>query len=134
MVSFSNHALVMVSLSNHVRYFKSSRSSVNKTVKLFWVYMVLCADGKYYVGVTNDVERRVGQHNTGEIPNCYTFERRPVELVYATDFRDMNDAIRWEKQIKKWSHAKKAALARGDFEAIRRLARSRSGPGPHQAT
>lgn len=96
-------------------------------MKLFWVYMVLCADGSYYIGITNNVERRVGQHNVGEFPDSYTFTRRPVALVYATEFRDANDAIRWEKHIKKWSRAKKAALARGDFEELRRLARGRHG-------
>jgi predicted GIY-YIG superfamily endonuclease len=92
-------------------------------MKLFWVYMVLCDDGSYYIGVTHDVDYRVAQHNSGEFPDCYTFTRRPVELVYAAEFRDANDAIRWEKQIKKWSRAKKAALARGDFEELRRLAK-----------
>jgi putative endonuclease len=47
-------------------------------------------------------------------------------LVYAAQFRDVNDAVRWEKRIKKWSRAKKAALARGDFEQLRRLSRGKS--------
>ena len=98
-----------------------------RLVKLFWVYMLLCADGSYYIGVTNDVERRVGQHNAGEMLGCYTSTRRPVKLVYATDFRNANDAINWEKQIKRWSRAKKAALARGDYEELQRLASGRRG-------
>ena len=100
-------------------------------MKYFWVYMVLCDDGRYYIGVTRDIERRVAQHNAGEFTDCYTFRRRPVQLVYAADFRDMNDAIRWEKQIKKWSRAKKAALARGDFEALRQLSHGGGSPGQH---
>jgi|SRR5579884_1203011 len=94
-------------------------------VKLFWVYMLLCSDGSFYIGVTSNIEHRVSKHEAGEFTTCYTFTRRPVKLVYAEDFRDMNDAIRWEKQIKKWSRAKKAALARGDFEELRRLAKGR---------
>jgi putative endonuclease len=93
-------------------------------VRSFWVYIVLCDDASYYVGVTNDVERRVGEHNAGIDPECYTFTRRPVQLVYATEFSDPNEAIRWEKQIKPWSRKKKAALIRGDYEALRELARS----------
>lgn len=93
--------------------------------------MVLCDDGSYYIGVTRDVELRIAQHNAGELTGCYTFTRRPVRLVYAADFRDVNDAIGWEKQIKKWSRAKKAALARGDFQELRRLSRGdSSGPVP----
>lgn len=95
-------------------------------MKLFWVYMLRCRDGSFYVGVTGDLERRIAQHHAGEFPNCYTFQRRPVELVYAEDFRDANVAIGWEKQIKKWSRAKKAALARGDFVELRNLAKARS--------
>jgi putative endonuclease len=72
-----------------------------------------------------DVDYRVGQHNFGTFPTCYTYTRRPVRLVYATEFRDANEAINWEKQIKRWSRAKKAALARGDYEELRRLSRGR---------
>lgn len=84
-------------------------------MKLYWVYMVLCDDESYYIGVTNEPDRRVAQHNDGTDPNSYTFTRRPVRLVYAAEFHEVGDAIRWEKQIKKWSRKKKAALARGDF-------------------
>lgn len=90
--------------------------------------MLRCSDDSFYIGVTNNVEYRVAQHNAGEASDCYTFSRRPVAIVYAADFRDANDAIRWEKQIKKWSRAKKAALARGDFEELKRLAKGRTGP------
>ncbi len=61
-------------------------------------------------GITNDVERRVGEHNTAWDPNSYTHERRPVALVYSEHFTNVDEAIRWEKQIKKWSRLKKIAL------------------------
>lgn len=88
--------------------------------------MVLCDDGSYYVGVTNNVDRRVAQHNLGEDKNSYTFSRRPVHLVYASEFHHANDAINAEKQIKRWSRAKKAALAKGDFEGLSCLSRRKS--------
>jgi putative endonuclease len=89
----------------------------------FFVYMVLCRDGSYYIGVTNNADRRVSEHNEGIDPHCYTFTRRPVQLVYAAEFRNPNDAIRFEKQLKGWNRKKKEALIRGDWETIKRIAR-----------
>jgi putative endonuclease len=88
-------------------------------MKLYWVYIVLCSDATYYTGITNDVELRVFQHNDGIDRHCYTYTRRPVQLVYAADFTDPNEAIRWEKQIKGWSRTKKNALVRGDWTYIK---------------
>ena len=98
-------------------------------MKRFWVYMLLCSDGSYYIGVTNNVERRIAEHNAGEDEGCYTYTRRPVSLIYAADFRNPTEAIDWEKHIKRWSRAKKAALARGDFESLKRLARGHGSTG-----
>ena len=95
-------------------------------MRSYWVYMVLCDDGSYYVGITHDVEHRVWQHNEGTDPRSYTFTRRPVTLAHAMEFTEVDRAISWEKQIKGWSRKKKAALARGDFVELKRLARSHS--------
>ena len=95
-------------------------------MKSYWVYMVLCDDGSYYVGITHDVERRVWQHNEGTDPSSYTFTRRPVALAHAMEFTEVDRAISWEKQIKGWSRKKKAALVRGNFVELNRLARSHS--------
>jgi putative endonuclease len=92
--------------------------------------MLLCRDGSYYIGVTNNVEARVVQHQLGLKEDCYTFERRPVKLVFASDYLPPDQAIRLEKKIKGWSHAKKHALIRGDWDAIKRLARSSSRRAP----
>ena len=92
----------------------------------YYVYMLLCADGSYYVGVTNDLELRVAQHEAGWDPRSYTHERRPLQLVYSSDFQRIEQAIAWEKQIKGWSRAKKAALVSGDWERIKMLARGPS--------
>lgn len=94
------------------------------TMESFWVYMVLCRDASYYIGITNDAERRVGEHNAGIDSHCYTFTRRPVQLVYAAEFHDPNEAIRWEKQLKGWSRKKKAALVQNDWTRVSELARS----------
>ena len=88
----------------------------------FWVYIVLCSDGSYYTGITNNVDLRVWQHNEGIDRFCYTYLRRPVRLVYATEFTNPNEAIAWEKQIKGWSRRKKDALVRGDWIYIKKVA------------
>jgi putative endonuclease len=88
-------------------------------MKRYYVYMLECSDGSFYIGITNDLERRVGEHNAGWDSKSYTHERRPVVLAYSEHFANVDQAIRWEKQIKKWSRLKKMALARGDWEAVR---------------
>jgi tRNA/rRNA methyltransferase len=83
----------------------------------FFAYLLRCADGSYYVGHTDDLERRVGEHNTGE--SCaYTTTRRPVELIWCQEFYSRAEALAAEFQIKRWSRAKKEALARGDFNSL----------------
>jgi len=95
--------------------------------KRYYVYMLRCADGSFYVGITSDLERRIGEHTFGIDSGCYTFERRPVELVHSSDFHDVDDAIRWEKQLKGWSRRKKIALIANDWAALKALA-SRAKP------
>jgi putative endonuclease len=93
-------------------------------MKTYWAYMLLCADGSFYIGVTNDLEYRVNQHKFGFDPKCYTFKRRPVELVYSADFHHIDEAIACEKRLKGWSRAKKMALIENDWPLISRLARN----------
>ena len=75
-------------------------------VKSYFVYMLLCADGSFYVGITSSPDCRIAQHNLGTDRKSYTFTRRPVRLVHVSEFRYVNDAIHWEKHLKGWSHAK----------------------------
>jgi putative endonuclease len=79
-------------------------------MKDYNVYMLLCWDGSYYVGVTSDLEARVAQHQAGVFPECYTRTRRPVLLVYSERFGTPGEAIAAEKRIKSWSRAKKRRL------------------------
>lgn len=68
-------------------------------VKSYLVYILRCADGSYYTGVTNDLERRVAEHQQGIVPG-YTRKRRPVTLVYSQEFSTALEAIHFEKQVK----------------------------------
>lgn len=90
----------------------------------FWVYMLRCADGSYYTGHTDDLEKRIGQHTTGAITGCYTFKRRPLELVFSQEFPTREEALASEIQIKGWSRKKKEAMMRGDWAEVSRLARA----------
>lgn len=87
-------------------------------VKYLYVYILKCNDGTYYTGVTNDLEKRVLQHNQGINEDSYTFLRRPVSLVFCELFTDYNLAIEWETKIKKWSAKKKEALINSDWKRL----------------
>ncbi len=89
------------------------------------VYILLCADGSYYTGLTRkDVETRLSEHNAG-INADYTSRRRPVKLLWSQHFEQLTDAIASERRIKGWTRAKKEAFMRGDYNALSELARRR---------
>lgn len=98
----------------------------------FYTYMLLCADGKYYVGHTENLEVRIAQHQSGLIGG-YTSRRRPVELVWSENFQTRYEALSAERQIKGWSRAKKQALIRGDWDLISELARNKERPDRENA-
>ncbi len=86
------------------------------------VYILLCSDGSYYTGSAADVEKRVWQHQEGFSKEAYTYTRRPVKLAWCSEeVTRYSDALRFEKQIKGWSCAKKEALIRNDFDAIHQI-------------
>jgi putative endonuclease len=88
-----------------------------------YVYILRCADGSYYTGTARQgLEQRIAEHNAGRYDG-YTAARRPVEWVLSQWFERIADAVAAERQIKGWSRAKKEALIRGDFEALRVLAK-----------
>jgi putative endonuclease len=86
-----------------------------------WVYILKCSDGSYYTGVTNNLSRRVIEHQNGGHEG-YTSVRLPVELVFSQEINNPLEAIAAEKQIKKWSRAKKEALIKADFNLLHKLA------------
>ncbi|MFN8287592.1 MAG: GIY-YIG nuclease family protein [Chitinophagales bacterium] len=92
----------------------------------YFVYIVQCADGTYYTGVTNDLERRLVEHNTGDNVKSYTYNRRPVVLKHYDHFMDINQAIAWEKQVKGWSRKKKEALFRNNWNDLIALSKNKA--------
>ncbi len=83
----------------------------------FWTYIFKCADGSYYTGHTDDLERRVAQHHQGTFQG-YTHDRLPVELVWADEFHTREEALSNELKIKPWSRAKKEALIQRDWARL----------------
>jgi putative endonuclease len=90
-----------------------------------YIYILRCSDNSYYTGVTSNLTQRLFQHEKGIYPDCYTFKRRPIELVFYAEFTDINYAIDKEKQIKKWSRAKKEALINGNYDDLPNLAKKK---------
>jgi putative endonuclease len=87
----------------------------------YYVYILKCRNGSYYTGFTNKLEKRVSEHDQGLDTKCYTYNRRPIKLVFKEEFQNIYDAIEREKQIKGWSRKKKEALIKGDWDLIVKL-------------
>jgi putative endonuclease len=98
----------------------------------FWTYLLLCADGLYYTGHTEDLEKRFGQHQSGLIKG-FTSSRLPVKLAWADYSQTRAEAIENELRVKKWSKAKKRALAAQDWDRLSYYAKppSERGAEPH---
>jgi predicted GIY-YIG superfamily endonuclease len=85
-----------------------------------FVYIVKCSDNSYYVGSTSDLARRLSEHQNG-VAKGYTLSRRPVTLVWSSEFLTEHDAFVFERQVKGWSRAKKEALFRDDWHGIHEI-------------
>ena len=83
-------------------------------------YILQCADGSYYVGSTSHLDARFRIHCTGQGPQ-YTALRLPVRLEYHEAHLTLEAAVRRERQLKKWSRAKKQALIAGDLVRLKQL-------------
>jgi putative endonuclease len=76
----------------------------------WYTYIIRCADNTLYTGITIDLERRVGEHNSDDKGAKYTRGRQPVELVYSETFPDRAKASSREAAIKKMRAGEKRAL------------------------
>ncbi len=89
-----------------------------------FVYILRCCDGSFYVGRSEDVEKRVAAHNDGR-GAAWTARRRPVSLVYREPCATEAAAVNRERQIKRWTRAKKQALVEGNLSRLKELSKSR---------
>ena len=92
-----------------------------------YTYILKCSNGHYYVGSTDNLEKRIQEHQNGEGAN-YTRKHRPVELIYYEEFQRIDDAYYREQQIKGWSRAKKEALINHDEKRLKQLASITQSP------
>ena len=79
---------------------------------MHFVYILECADKTLYVGCTNDIERRIKQHNESKSGARYTKIRRPVKLLYTEQFKTLKSARSREAEIKSWRREKKLSLTK----------------------
>jgi putative endonuclease len=93
-------------------------------MKFYYVYILECNDESYYTGVTNNLDERLAQQESGYVISCYTFKRRPLKLVYSIQMDDINQAIALEKQIKGWSRKKKQAFINEDWDKLKVLSKN----------
>jgi len=88
----------------------------------FYTYILQCADRSYYTGHTDDLEKRLAQHQSGALRG-YTFERRPVELVWVEEFQTREEALANEIRVKNWSRAKKESLIAKDWDRLKHFSK-----------
>ena len=81
--------------------------------KPYYVYLLVCADGTFYTGITTDTHRRVGEHNESLKGAKYTKARRPVSLVYEEVCDSRATAQKREYTLRKLSHLEKLNLIAG---------------------
>jgi predicted GIY-YIG superfamily endonuclease len=89
---------------------------------MYYVYIIRCADGAFYIGHTSDLTSRIARHN--EASACRFTPapgRRPVVRVYSEPHPTRASAATRERQLKRWTRAKKEALVAGDSALLRRL-------------
>ncbi len=87
----------------------------------YFVYILNCSDGTYYIGCTSDIAGRIYQHQNGLDRSAYTFSRRPFQLVWVGEFDQLSEALAFERQVKGWNRRKKAALIENDWIKIHEI-------------
>ena len=91
-------------------------------MKKFYLYILKCCDDSYYVGHTDDIEKRISEHMLGSFP-CYTKKRLPVKVVCVKDFTTRYEALVAERKIKKWTRAKKEAFIKDNWDELSKLSK-----------
>jgi putative endonuclease len=88
----------------------TKREVLGATKKMYYLYILQCADKSLYTGITVDLTRRLDEHNNSQLGARYTKARRPVKIVYSKKFRSRSAAAKAESRIKKLSRENKLKL------------------------
>ncbi len=104
--------------SNALSERSESKGFFMGTNGVYYIYILKCSDGSYYIGSTDNLSQRLARHNAGRGPK-WTACRLPVKLAYHEVHNSETEAVRRERQIKKWTRAKKKALIIGDKESLK---------------
>ncbi len=91
---------------------------------MFYLYILLCDKAFFYVGITNDLDRRMKDHKAGRSPHTKRYDT--VDLVYTETYPSRQAAEKREQQLKGWTRAKKKALIDGDIEQLKELSSGKS--------
>lgn len=118
MLSLSKHDMGEVSKGIIKKNFLIFTLKIHTKMKTYYVYLLQCADDSYYIGVTNNLSRRLREHESGYDENAYTFSRRPVSLKWFEQFNDIHQALATEKRLKGWSRKKKKALIESNWDKL----------------
>ena len=86
---------------------------------MWYVYILECESGSLYTGITNNLKRRLYQHVLKT--THFTSYNTPLKMIYTEEFGPRASARRREKQIKRWTQAKKRALANQDYQLLQSL-------------
>jgi predicted GIY-YIG superfamily endonuclease len=90
----------------------------------WYVYIIYCSSGKLYIGSTDNLERRYEEHRSGQGGHFTSYDR-VISRTYSEIFDSRMKAELREKQLKKWSRAKKEALIAEDLNKLKSLSRRR---------
>lgn len=96
---------------------------------MWYCYILECSDSSYYVGITTDLQSRIGKHNRGR-GAAYTSTRRPVQLLWSEEHPNRSAAMKRERQLKEWKRAKKHALIESALQTRSKGPRKRGPKTP----
>lgn len=89
---------------------------------MYYFYIVRCSDNSLYCGQTNNLDKRINEHNSSKTRSAkYTKTRRPVILVYSETLETFQEAMKRERQVKKWTKKKKEALVSENLKFLKKL-------------
>ncbi len=77
---------------------------------MYYLYLLRCSDNSIYCGQTNDLKRRIKEHNSNNSKSKYTRTRRPVKLVYFEKYKTINEVLKREFEIKRMAKSEKEKL------------------------